>query len=202
MHAASMRNPEFVERQRQRRSTGGVPRFLRSFDETLAGDLMLPRGLLGLIESLVAEQGSAVEGADERSDGSPTSVEFGATLRDEQASAANAVLGHDLGVLVAPPGAGKTVIACSVIAAEAVPTLVLVDRKALADQWRTQILVLLGVKAGQLGGDRDRSLRRGRGSTAPPWTHCSWPPLVPRPAGAVRGAGAARLAGQGSRGCP
>jgi hypothetical protein len=117
MHAASMRNPEFDERQRQRRSTWGVPRYLRSFDETLAGDLVLPRGLLGLIESLVAEQGSAVEGADERSDGSPTSVEFGATLRAEQASAANAVLGHDLGVLVAPPGAGKTVIACSVIAA-------------------------------------------------------------------------------------
>ncbi len=40
MHAASMRNPEFDERQRQRRSTLGVPRFLRSFDETLAGDLV------------------------------------------------------------------------------------------------------------------------------------------------------------------
>lgn len=45
-HAASMANPEFYDRQRQRRSTWNIPRHLRFYDETLEGDLITPRGLL------------------------------------------------------------------------------------------------------------------------------------------------------------
>lgn len=159
-HAASMLNPEYYERQRLRRSTWNVPRILHFFDETLEGDLILPRGLLPLLRQLVESAGSTLQITDQRVSGTTEELDFSATLRPEQLRAVEAMLAVDQGILVAPPGTGKTVIACAAMARRGVSTLILVDRKALADQWRTRIRELMDIKCGQIGGGRAKTTGR------------------------------------------
>ena len=157
-HAASIPNPEFHARQRARRSTWDTPRFLRSYDETLEGDLVLPRGLLSLLTTLVESAGSTLRIDDCRVTGTDHEFTCETELRPEQAVAVRQLATEDTGVLIASPGSGKTVIpARAALASRRTSALILVDRKALADQWRDRLHKYLAVKCGQIGGGRSRT---------------------------------------------
>jgi superfamily II DNA or RNA helicase len=156
-HAASIRNPEFDARQRARRSTWDTPRYLYSYDETADGDLVLPRGLYTLLAELVDSAGSTLHIEDKRASGDRHEFVCSTQLRPEQEDAVRQLVQEDTNVLIAPPGLGKTVIACAAIASRATSTLILVDRKALADQWRDRLQKHLGFKCGQIGGGRSKT---------------------------------------------
>lgn len=156
-HAATIHNPGFYEAQRARRSTWKIPRFIQGFDVAVDGDLILPRGLRGQAADLSAQAGSELEIDDDRSQGTELDVAFAGDLDDRQVAAVDAMLAHEDGILHAPTGSGKTVMACAMIAERGVSTLVLINKTALASQWRTQIQSLLGIKAGQRGGGRTKT---------------------------------------------
>ncbi|MCZ7590210.1 MAG: DEAD/DEAH box helicase [Gaiella sp.] len=155
-HLASLHSPLFYERQRLRLSTHQTPRLIRCYEEDLT-HLHLPRGLLAQVEEAVASAGSRLLIDDRRRQPDRLPLEFHAELTPLQQTAVEAVLAHDSGVLVAPPGSGKTVMACALIAERKLPALILAHSKPLLDQWRAQLEALLGLaprQIGQRGGGR------------------------------------------------
>lgn len=157
-HLASLHNPEFYEKERLRLSTWNTPRFIRCYRENL-GQLLLPRGLREKAEKLVADAGSTLVVAEDHEEPSALGVAMRSTLTAEQRVAADALAGHKLGMLVAPPGSGKTVVGCALIARHRVPTLVIVDRNPLVEQWRERLTTHLDLTArqvGQIGGGRNK----------------------------------------------
>ena len=158
-HAASLHNPEFYEKERMRFSTWDTPRFIRCYRETM-DQLLLPRGLADKAKAVVAEAGSRLRVVDGSAAPDPIDVTLRAVLTPEQVTATDSLTAHDLGMLVAEPGSGKTVVGCAVIARHATPTLVIVDRKPLVEQWRDRLvthLELTSRQIGQFGGGRNRA---------------------------------------------
>lgn len=149
-HLASLHNPVFYEKQRMRFSTWDTPRFIRCYSEDLEW-IHLPRGLVEPINGLVTTLGSALNVADIRPMPPIVKFEFVGSLRTGQEDVVDEMTRHELGVFVAPPGAGKTAVACAVIAKRAVPTLVLVDRKPLVDQWINRLKEFLDLEQEQIG---------------------------------------------------
>jgi superfamily II DNA or RNA helicase len=160
-HLASVSNPEFYRKQAQRLSTFGTPRLVICFEHDV-NELRLPRGLLDQTVNVLVESGFRPSTRVLTDKPAEIDVTFTGELREPQQRAVDALLGHDTGVLVASPGAGKTVMACALIAERATPTAILVNRAELLQQWRdrlTQFLSLTDKQLGQLGSGRRK--RRG-----------------------------------------
>ncbi len=151
-------NPKFFELERMRFSTWKTPRFIFC-GESRVNQLILPRGSLDACLEIAKKAGSSVVLKDNRPRFPKIAVEFNGELSDEQKKAVSVVAKTDIGVLVAPPGAGKTVMGCYLIAKRKTSTLVLVHRMPLLEQWRAQISEFLGVdqkKMGIFGGARKK----------------------------------------------
>jgi superfamily II DNA or RNA helicase len=148
---ATIANPVFFKAQHMRKSTWNIPRYICCADFQ-NNQLCLPRGLLDACRQLLQKAGAKVECVDERKRSYmliPAS--FSGELQPEQVTGLNRLLSQGSGVLVAPPGAGKTVIGCALIGEIKLPTLILVHRKQLAEQWKSQLLKFLSVDKKSIG---------------------------------------------------
>ena len=147
---ASFPNPEFYKLQRMRMPTYPNRRFIFS-GELRPDQIILPRGVLDEVVKILTIAGAKVIIRDERIAKRKVKVEFTGELTSVQKEAVKAWKSTDLGILVAPPGAGKTVIGCAVIAQRKVSTLILVHRTELLEQWKKRITEFLGIPSKEIG---------------------------------------------------
>lgn len=156
---ATFPNPVFHEKLRLRFATFDTPRFLFA-GEWHSDRLVLPRGVLDRSLALLEMAGATVVVQDARDTGKRVPWKFQGVLREGQEEAVRDMLAEDQGVLCAPPGAGKTVMGCALVARARTSALVLVHRAVLVDQWRETAMQFLGLKRKEIGIWRGPSHRR------------------------------------------
>ncbi len=145
-------NPDFFRRERQGRSTYGVDRTVVSWRAEPDGGLSLPRGGLKRMREVLENHGFAAVLKDRRV--SLPEVEWpelGVDLHWYQQEAHNVCLKTQQGIVRAPTGSGKSVLALAAAASTKQPTLVIMRDSNLLDQWRTEAEEKLGMNPKEIG---------------------------------------------------
>jgi superfamily II DNA or RNA helicase len=109
--------------------------------------------------AIAKKAGSSVVVTDKKPHFKKLKLLFSGELTAEQKIAVASVGTSEIGVLIAPPGAGKTVMGCALIAKRKMPTLILVHRMPLLEQWKLQLSNFLGLapkEIGVFGGQRKK----------------------------------------------
>lgn len=143
-------NTEFIIKKNSGRNTFGTDRYFR-FIEELGNTIFLPKGFIGKLIRFCRENSIAYNFIDQRKLNSPVTYSFQAALRPYQQESMNAISKKEMGVVVAPPGSGKTVMALKIVADKQQLALIIVHRKQLALQWMERIETFLGIVQKEIG---------------------------------------------------
>ena len=110
-------NPEFYIAQASRRSTFKIPRFI-SCSENFPELISIPTGLLEDVLTIFQTKNIKPSIDDHRNIGTKISCNFIGTLRDKQKEAFTEISKHEMSVLCASTGFGKTILAIKLISEE------------------------------------------------------------------------------------
>ena len=131
-------NSEFLIKKIMGVSTYKIERYFKLI-ESSENDYTIPRGFLSELVKFLDDKNIKFTIDDKRKKCEEILVENSCTLYDYQQEAVKDILDEDNGVLVAPPGAGKTIMGIDIIAKLKQPTLILVHKKQIYSQWLQRI---------------------------------------------------------------
>lgn len=155
----TVENPAYVDAVKMNRWTGDLEEYLTFYEQISPGQLRVPRGFVNQFCFMAKKHGVPFTWKDETRELKPVDFQFKGNLRDYQETAVRDVLRRRFGVIQAPTGAGKTVIAISIIAERKQPALIIVHTTQLLNQWIDRLHAFLGIpvdEIGVLGGGKKR----------------------------------------------
>ncbi len=143
-------NTEYLAKRRLGKSIYGVQKYFKLIDE--AGDIIsLPRGFLENLIGFLKEHSIVYTIRFDTPHFEQTSYQSQIELTPAQIPIVEIAMECDQGVIVAPSGSGKTIVGLELVARRQLPTLILVHRKQLLDQWVERIQTFLGIAKTHIG---------------------------------------------------
>jgi hypothetical protein len=131
-------NPDYEMRHNRGEWIGSIPAQISCLRQK-GRYYLLPRGFLDQFTDLCKKFQQSYRISDRRRSFEPIPIEFHGQLKSYQQDAAESVLSHDFSTLVGGHKSGKTVIALYTIAQRRQPTLVLIPKLELLENWLTKI---------------------------------------------------------------
>jgi superfamily II DNA or RNA helicase len=141
---------EFIIKKKIGKNTFGTERYFKFVGET-ENEVVVPRGFIGKLIRFCRESKIEHDFIDERKKQKLIPYLFNAQLREHQQTVVESIAKKDLGVIVAPPGSGKTIVALKIISDKQQPALIIVHRKQLVEQWTERIETFLGIPKAEIG---------------------------------------------------
>lgn len=151
-------NSEYIVRQKIGKGLFGVQKFFNLITE-FKDEINIPMGFRNQLINFCNKNKIKFKVLDERKKFSDIEFNSNINLNNLQEQILEKCKDYDSGVIVSPPGSGKTIIGLELIARKNQPAIILVHRKQIYDQWMERIQDFLGIckkDIGQISGSKKK----------------------------------------------
>jgi superfamily II DNA or RNA helicase len=154
-------NSDYLVKKNMGKSTFNIEKYFRLIEETTEG-VIIPRGFIVNIVNFCKQESISFKVIDNRK--KLDSVEFDTEIEllPQQEIALEKIADKDFGVIVSPPGSGKTIIGLEIIAQKRQPALIIVHRQQLFDQWIERIQSFLKIPKHEIGQIGNQKFKVGK----------------------------------------
>jgi len=143
-------NSDYLAKKNLGKSVFNTEKFFKLIEEA-ENEVMIPRGFSASLVQFCSKEKIPFKIIDNREKKDSIDFESEITLQEHQEIALERIREKDFGVVVSPPGSGKTVIGLEIIAEKRQPALIIVHRKQLFDQWIERIQDFLKIPKKDIG---------------------------------------------------